>query len=178
MIKISKKVNITKEFIIETVGKRYKLKYEDINMKKIADECGISVGLLYKYYPAKDDLINDIFMSEWNEIRKALISEQSKYDDVTTKLCLLQYKVQHIHNKFRNVIYNLYVRDNFNKYPDFFNSIEEMIESILQEGKASANIKPKIDIKKMGKILSYNIIISLNEELDYFIYFFRTILFS
>ncbi|MDO4454708.1 MAG: TetR/AcrR family transcriptional regulator [Eubacteriales bacterium] len=61
---------ITTEEAILNISKKYILKngISSFNIRRIAKECGISVGTLYNYFPSKTQLIISTVESVWREI--------------------------------------------------------------------------------------------------------------
>lgn len=41
--------------------------YRALNMRDVANGCGIAVGTLYNYYDSKEALVSSVLLADWNE---------------------------------------------------------------------------------------------------------------
>ncbi len=55
--------------------------YDAFNMRALAEECGISVGTLYNYYPSKIDIVLSIMEEAWEHAFAAIDAAISKLHD-------------------------------------------------------------------------------------------------
>jgi TetR/AcrR family fatty acid metabolism transcriptional regulator len=107
-------------------------------MADIAEEAGISYGLVYHYYKSKDDLFNDILNQWWANIYQLLDKVQNSEDD--------------FHLKLRGLI--LYFLNTYQRKPDLMNIF------ITQISRSSNNLtKTRLDFFKKFIALTEAILI-------------------
>ena len=46
--------------------------YESLNIRAIAGKCGIGMGTIYNYYHAKEEIVAEIVMGDWNLILRRM----------------------------------------------------------------------------------------------------------
>jgi TetR/AcrR family transcriptional regulator, fatty acid metabolism regulator protein len=96
-------------------------------MADIAQEAGISYGLVYHYYKSKDDLCNDILDQWWLKLYQLLEKIKNSDDD--------------FHLKLRGLI--IYFLNTYQRKPDLMNIF------ITQISRSSDNLtKPRLDFFK------------------------------
>ena len=50
----------------------------DLNLRELAQRCGIAVGTIYNYYSSKDILIAEVIMEDWNDAAEKAQKEIKK----------------------------------------------------------------------------------------------------
>lgn len=114
-----------------------------VNMREVSKECNISLGLVYYYFPSKDDLLIATIESVWDDIFN-WEDEESKNSEFTSFIDKL---FEHI-------------KRGIDKYPNFF-TIHSVSFSSKGEKKGStimkyylSNIKKRVsyELKKDKKI--------------------------
>jgi AcrR family transcriptional regulator len=59
--------NVEKEIINQARSMLSQIGYDALNMRDLAQKCGISVGTLYNHFPAKKDIILSIIGEAWDQ---------------------------------------------------------------------------------------------------------------
>ena len=73
-----KSSNNAKELILKTALKLFsKNGLEGTSIRMIATEAEISNGLIYNYFPGKDELLQSLFESGFENIRNQIIKKES-----------------------------------------------------------------------------------------------------
>jgi AcrR family transcriptional regulator len=106
----------------------------------IAEEAGISYGLVYHYYKNKDDLCNDILNQWWGRLYELLETIRNREDEFQDKLrALILYFLDTYQQKpdLMNIFITQISRssDNLTKPRlDFFKTFLSLTEAILNQG--------------------------------------------
>lgn len=70
---------VTRELIKETG-------YSDLNIRKIASQCGVATGTVYNYYSSKYQIISEILLNEWNLMLRRMDQNSKLFTDLVDKL--------------------------------------------------------------------------------------------
>lgn len=72
MSKRKNKSQVTRELILSKAIVLFSAKgFEATSIRKLAQECGISLGLMYNYFPSKEELLNSIIAESISDISKS-----------------------------------------------------------------------------------------------------------
>lgn len=63
--------------------------YSDLNIRKIASECGVATGTVYNYYSSKNQIIGEILLNEWNLMLRRIDQNTKALTEVLDKLELM-----------------------------------------------------------------------------------------
>jgi len=85
---------VTRELLKETG-------YSDLNIRKIAAQCGVATGTVYNYYSSKNDIIVEILLNEWNLMLRRM--------DLNTKpVSAMIDKLEIMFNELNNFMINVH----------------------------------------------------------------------
>ena len=70
---------VTRELLKETG-------YSDLNIRKIASQCGVATGTVYNYYSSKNEIIVEILLNEWNLMLRRIDQSTKASPKVIDKL--------------------------------------------------------------------------------------------
>jgi AcrR family transcriptional regulator len=70
---------VTRELLKETG-------YSDLNIRKIANQCGVATGTVYNYYSSKNEIIVEILLNEWNLMLRRMDLNTKPIPEVIDKL--------------------------------------------------------------------------------------------
>lgn len=60
--------------------------FHTCRVSDIADEAGVAYGLLYHYFPSKEEVLSTLFLERWNVLLEAIAEVDRDDTDVRTKL--------------------------------------------------------------------------------------------
>ena len=146
-----------RENIIENARKRLLEEgYDNFSIRLIAKDCGIAVGTVYNYFPAKEDIISEIMLDDWNTALKLM--------DIRSKKAV----------NVKEIILNVYLAiDDFcHSYKNVWNSYNKEHKSITVTAKRHLLLRSQIkdslsigfktvgrtDLVKMADILAESIL--------------------
>jgi AcrR family transcriptional regulator len=72
-------LSVTRNLIKETG-------YSDLNIRKIASECGVATGTVYNYYSSKNQIIGEILLNEWNLMLRRIDQNTKVVPEIIDKL--------------------------------------------------------------------------------------------
>lgn len=75
--------------------------YSDLNIRKIASECGVATGTVYNYYSSKNQIIGEILLNEWNLMLRRIDQNTKTLIDVIDKL-------EFMYNELNNFMINVH----------------------------------------------------------------------
>jgi len=85
---------VTRELLKETG-------YSDLNIRKIAAQCGVATGTVYNYYTSKNQIIAEILLNEWNLMLRRI-------DQNTKSSPMVIDKLEIMFNELNNFMINVH----------------------------------------------------------------------
>lgn len=165
------------EKIVETAEVLYvNNSYAEIDMRKIANACGIAVGTLYNYFPNKEELFTKIFEKSWakriEKLQEATRSNRTtlgKLEDILGLIYddMVQYKG--IGNDcFERDIYIREI-DKMILLKRMFDDVISRISAIITELLEAVSREEELNIKEENlKRLSITLLFSLPGLMKFF----------
>jgi len=80
--------------------------YENLNMRKVAQNTGIATGTVYNYFPTKKDLLTQLMMDYWEDYLKIFEKIDKEQEDLYAKLRLAYLELE----KFIGIIRDIWMR--------------------------------------------------------------------
>ncbi|PHV70600.1 hypothetical protein CS063_09875 [Sporanaerobium hydrogeniformans] len=156
-----RKKEIDKREILKTVEGQFSVEesYFSLDMKKIAKMCDMSIGTLYKYYPTKDDLVNDLLIRQLKKELAYTDILRGRYEEVSRALSLLQNNIYLSSQYYEGAIFYVYLKDRFSKFGEYFNELYKYVYMLLNEAGGKGQIKRNIDKKEISHLIVWNILI-------------------
>jgi len=78
--------NVKEDILLVTRELLKKTGYSDLNIRKIATQCGVATGTVYNYYSSKNEIIAEILLNEWNLMLRRMDSNTKPIPEVIDKL--------------------------------------------------------------------------------------------
>lgn len=80
--------------------------YENLNMRKVAQNVGIATGTIYNYFPTKKDLLTQLMMDYWEDYLRVFDEIDKEQEDLYAKLRLAYLELE----KFIDIICDIWMR--------------------------------------------------------------------
>ena len=128
--------------------------YSNLNIREVAKNCNIAVGTLYNYFSNKDELVEEIIFTHWEEILVHIDLLPTSKDTLKGKLIALSKYLDSFFKNYSSVFSDMLESKSahcprYEIFPHLFEVIETMINIAIEEGE----INPPLSGKKLSKIL-------------------------
>ncbi|HOQ75340.1 MAG TPA: TetR/AcrR family transcriptional regulator [Thermoclostridium sp.] len=118
-----------KRAALEEFGKK---SYSQASMRAIAKNAGITVGNIYRYFPSKDELFNDIMDPAWQAITRAIFDQYNEAEDPLFISGIIS-AIMVIYRKYTAEIYILFHNSKDSKYENIKSGLVELIAGRLEK---------------------------------------------
>ncbi|PWJ44301.1 TetR/AcrR family transcriptional regulator [Sediminitomix flava] len=138
------KIERIKEATIEMVVDKG---YGGASVSAIAKKAGVADGYLYRHYPSKQALVQDLYISYIKDFKSNILEQSENNDDFEDVLFAIIMNIFRLANeapsraKFLNMLMNDYT---FLMSEDFLRSIPESLEKLCEVGKAKGCVSEDI----------------------------------
>lgn len=138
--------------------------YRSLNIRDIAKSCDIGIGTFYNYFKNKDELVIEIFMYDWNKIINSSKEMIDKNIDLKEKLRFIYTGMDEFLSNYMSVFYELtMVKGKDRKDHYHMDMIYEVVSEILCFHKSKGEIKNKLPVDKLCKLIVANML-SISRE--------------
>ncbi|NLK96151.1 MAG: helix-turn-helix transcriptional regulator [Clostridiales bacterium] len=143
--------------------------YMNFSMRDLANKCDIAIGTVYNYFPNKQEIVNALFISSWNEtiseikeVKKMNITFYNKMEEVYK--CLERYLMYHI-DTFMNIMKDSKSSCKMGNKPtghllkeQVLEPCYDIVEEIIENHKCKNEVNFHIESKIMSIFIVNNII--------------------
>ena len=100
--------------------------YLEASMRTIAKNAGITVGNIYRYFPSKDELFNNIMDPVWQDVTRAIFENYNQAVDLFPITEIIT-AIMTIYRKYNNELYILLHGSKGSKYENIKSGLVELI---------------------------------------------------
>lgn len=120
-----------------------KKSYSQASMRDIAREAGITVGNIYRYFPSKDELFNELMDPVWKVVTKAIFDQYNEAEDPLLISGIIT-AIMEIYRKYSTELYILFHNSKDSKYENIKSVLidliagrieKEMVPRLMQAGR-------------------------------------------
>lgn len=151
--------------------------YPSVSIRRVAQECNVSIGTIYNYFSTKKELILEMMTSYWQEfLDKAAVITKSQAD-FYEKLRYIFQEVFSFVSRFKSVWLSKafyespdYVEGGIQREHIYVGRLTAMIEELLRE-KAPDKGQAEFEAEKMASFIVINfmsMVQSRNYDYDFF----------
>lgn len=163
---LSKIIENPKQLIMDAAKEiLYNQGYHKLSMRALAKSCGIALGTIYNYYPAKKDLIIEMMADYWQNYLDAVHDIAKSKDDLYTKLKNIFNELEIFIERFRQYwltpeFYDSpeYVDSGLKKEYVFMEKLIVMVEDILVREQDENHIQMKQGTYETASFILMNFI--------------------
>jgi AcrR family transcriptional regulator len=162
-----------------TVGRKILIEegYENFNIRKLVNICGISIGTFYNNFSSKQELTIEILNTDWREILDTIDIISPSELSFKEKLQDIYLLVHDFFHNYKSVFIEMMIEDNIekNKNMEIKKSFCDRMRALLQAEIDKGTIKIDIDAVKMAYIILQNFIYMSKEDYLSFDEFYQCI---
>jgi|SRR5690348_3872898 len=135
--------------------------YHTCRVSDIADEAGVSHGLVYHYFASKDEVLETIFRENWGPIGEAILQIGGTDDSAAEQLRKVASLVLHAWRRdpetvrvlVREISRSPVLQERIGEFQTAFDALEAMIERGQERGELDAALDPRFATYAMWGML-------------------------
>jgi AcrR family transcriptional regulator len=117
----------------------------------IAEEAGVSHGLLYHYFSSKDELLETVFRETWRDLLEAIYAVERSAEPAREQLrqvaAILLRSWRHDPDLVRVLVREIARSPELNRRVDEIRAAFDAIERIVRSGQASGELRSDLDAR-------------------------------
>lgn len=150
-----------------------KKSYSEASMRAIARNAGITVGNIYRYFPGKDELFNELMDPAWQAVTQAIFGQYNEAEDPLLISGIIT-AIMGIYRRFSTELYILFHNSKGSKYENIKNGLVELIagrvekEMLPQVEQAGRKVKDPFIFQIIANAIVDSIYLIIREVGDQF----------
>lgn len=146
--------------------------YDQLTIRNVAKDAGVSIGTVYNYFPTKRDLMVQLLEDYWNTYLVTIDEIDKKHENIYDKLHATYKELEATVKDFREIWVKNYPgghSDNaFTKRNDFLEKLNNRLEKILEASKDKGSINLPLDTYTTAKFIIMNFFtMAMMNQFDY-----------
>jgi len=109
-----------------------KKSYNEASMRAIAMKAHITVGNIYRYFPSKDALFNELMDPVWKAVTQAIFDQYNEAEDPLLISGIIT-AIMGIYRKYSTELYILFHNSKGSKYENIRNGLVELIAGRIEK---------------------------------------------
>jgi AcrR family transcriptional regulator len=130
--------------------------YNDFNIRNLAKNCSLGLGTLYNYFTSKEDLVFQIFQSDWDKTLKLVDDLKSKNLSFENKLKLIFSSLELFVGQYMRVFREIAGSGQNGCPHDSYKDISVKMTEFIDEEKRTGRVNSEVESVKLSIFILNN----------------------
>lgn len=156
--------HVKDRILLEAKDLLIKSDYTTFNIRNLSKKSGVSTGTIYNYFTNKRNLINAVFLCDWNKALERMKNINTNYSTLDEKLFQIYLEIDNFLSIYLNIFLEISSFENPNGHKSYLKSLYSLIDEILVFEKTKGTITTSLSNEKLCRFIINNLILLCTDK--------------
>lgn len=151
--------DVEEKILLEAKDLLINSNYTTFTIRALSKKSGVSIGTIYNYFTNKRNLINAVFLSDWNKALERLKNINTNCSTLEEKLFQIYLEIDNFLKIYLSIFLEISSLESSIGHQPYLKSLYSLVDEILIFEKMKGTITTSLSNEKLCKFIINNLIL-------------------